>query len=155
MGAPIVVPFNNQPISTQKGTGTYTCPAGKYARVTVSVSGRAYVSALAGGASMQDMAISSGQFSESFDIWVSPGDTVSGTLSGASGGPSSSAANTGCVIASSATTVTVSHNATAIAQFRANVTAGFSDNSGAVACSMTFAGESSFHFFAQEYNIIS
>lgn len=37
MSAPIMLPFNHQPISTFPSTG-YTCPAGRYARVTPSQS---------------------------------------------------------------------------------------------------------------------
>lgn len=155
MGAPIVVPFNNQPVSTQKGTGTYTCPAEKYARVTVTVSGRAAVASITGANAMVDTVISSGQFNETMDIWVGPGDTVSGSLSNASGGPSGNASFSGAVAGSSTTTATVNHNGAAIGQFRCDVSAAYNDNSGSVATAINFTGASSFHFFAQEYNVIS
>jgi hypothetical protein len=39
MGAPIVVPFNFQPVAVSVRTASYTIPAGRYARVTVNVIG--------------------------------------------------------------------------------------------------------------------
>ena len=36
MSAPYIIPFNNQPSATGTQTGTYTVPAGKYARVNIS-----------------------------------------------------------------------------------------------------------------------
>jgi hypothetical protein len=36
MAAPYIIPFNHQPVSTGSQTGTYTVPAGKYARVNIN-----------------------------------------------------------------------------------------------------------------------
>ena len=41
MTAPFVIPFNFQPESVSVETGSYTVPAGKYARVTVNLEGSA------------------------------------------------------------------------------------------------------------------
>ena len=41
MSAPFIVPFNNQPTAVSVKTGSYTIPAGKYARVVVNLEGSA------------------------------------------------------------------------------------------------------------------
>lgn len=41
MSAPLVVPFNFQPSAVSVKTGSYTIPAGKYAKVTVNLEGSA------------------------------------------------------------------------------------------------------------------
>jgi hypothetical protein len=152
MSAPIVIPFDNKPVSTQKGTGTYTCPAGKYALVTVVVSGEAK-STLSGGApTTLNLDSTSGDFNESFSIWVNPGDTVSATLLNASG----TTTTTGGTITSATgvTTVTVNHNSNPIGIFRAAT--GISVvKDGAGTNTITRSGSSSFHFYAQEYSVVS
>lgn len=35
MSAPYIIPFNHQPVNAGRSTGTYTVPAGKYARVNL------------------------------------------------------------------------------------------------------------------------
>lgn len=41
MPAPIVVPFNFEPVAVSVRTASYTIPAGRYARVTVNLEGSA------------------------------------------------------------------------------------------------------------------
>lgn len=153
MASRLIVPFDNFPVSTQKGTGTYTCPAGKYALVTVTVSGEARSTfGGAGGGSGTASACSGGEFNESFNIWVRPGDTVSATLSNASGATSINSSQSGG--GSGTTTATVNHNASAIAIFRAQTSMSLYNGTGGT-LSITRTGTSSFHFYAQEYNIVS
>lgn len=153
MGSPIVVPFNNQPVSTQKGTGTYTCPAGKYARVQISVSGTArtlVTGSRPNAASQGDLDLTCDSFNESFDIWVGPGDTISASLSNPSG--STNVAAGSIQSAASEASATINHNGSPIATFRAVTQGTVGSNS---ATSFARSGSTSFHFFAQEYNIIS
>jgi hypothetical protein len=155
MASPIILPFNNQPVSTQKGTGTYTCPAGKYARVTVNVRARATAS-LTAAASLNATTPGTHETNvanESFDIWVGPGDTVSATLSNASG-TQAVGSNISLATRTAATTVTVNHNAAAIGIIEAVASCQVSTGAGGSA-TLTSSGSSSFHFFAQEYNILS
>lgn len=85
MSAPFFVPFNFQPISIQRGSGTYTVPAGKYARVSVNLS----VFCTPGFVSPTVM-VNPGVKSENVDIFLKSGDslTFTQTLSAASVNPS-------------------------------------------------------------------
>lgn len=155
MSAPIILPFNNQPVSTQKGTGTYTCPAGKYARVRVTIRARATarVSSLASASATTPATQETNVANESFEVWVGPGDTIAATLSNASG-TQAVAANIALAIRLSTTTVTVNHNGTAIAIIEATAGTQVATSAGGSA-TLESTGSSSFHFFAQEYNILS
>lgn len=145
----VIYPFNNQPISSQTGTGTYTCPVGKYARVTVTLSAAAVgVPSFAGSPSSNIGNGSSDSSSAVFDIWVKSGDTVSGTLSNASASTASATAG----FTSGTTTASYSVNSNVAGTIRA--TASVAHNSNAAAVS-TVTGSSSFHYHAQEYNEIT
>jgi hypothetical protein len=155
MSAPFFVPFNFQPASTAKGTGTYTCPAGKYALVTISVSGSAYPNSTL---TEHALAASSSQGSESFNetlnIWVRSGETVSASLSNASATQSSSGIFTGWLRALSQTTATINHSSSPIAVFRATGYQDAYDSNSTSGNNVTVsvAGNSSFHYYAQEFN---
>jgi hypothetical protein len=79
MSAPFFAPFNFQPASYQQGTtGTYTVPAGKYARVTINASmghTLALTNASAGGVWTLKF-LSTNSTNDSFDIWLYSGQTL-------------------------------------------------------------------------------
>jgi hypothetical protein len=79
MSAPFFAPFNFQPASYQQGTtGTYTVPAGKYARVTISTSlGHTLSLTNAGTGGVWTLRfLSTNSTNESFDIWLYSGQTL-------------------------------------------------------------------------------
>jgi hypothetical protein len=97
MPAKFIIPFNNEPVSTQQGTtATYTVPAGKYARVTISASighSLSMTDATSGGA-WATPATSINSVNETFEIWLYADQTL--------------------VLAASNTDASVSSNGTAI-----------------------------------------
>ena len=148
MSSKFILPFNNQPASSQKGTGTYTCPTGKYARVSISVSGTVVIAPSSATASASDTVCpDSDSFAHTFDVWVKAGDTISATATAASGTTSISAASSGT--RSSQTTIDVKHNSSSIGFFYAQAQA-YMYSTGAG--SLTSGGSTSFVWFAQEYN---
>jgi hypothetical protein len=76
MAAPFFVPFNFQPISIQRGSGTYTVPAGKYARVTINLSVFCTPGILNPGTFFN-----AGNQSENADIFLKSGDSLAFTQS--------------------------------------------------------------------------
>lgn len=85
MSAPYIIPFNNQPVATGASSSTYTVPANKYARVTITLSVTAYASGTndsafgntpAEGPSLAD--------SKTIVIWAKAADAISFSTSAAS-----------------------------------------------------------------------
>lgn len=145
----VFIPFNNEPVSTQIGnwTSTYTCPAGKYARVRVQCSGYAvglpgFTSSATGG----DISFcTSDSFAMSFDLWLKAAETVSGSITAASA--STGATARGAV--SSTSSVAVSKNGSTVANLFCAATAGHSI---AVSTSTsTVSGSASFYWVAEEF----
>jgi len=151
MPASILIPFDTKPVSTQRGTGTYTCPAGKFAKVTVTVSGTATSTFTPTTASTIIM-LTSGNFNHTFDVIVNPGDTISGSLSNASG--TTAVANGSGGAATGTTTATVNYNSNSIAVFQCETSASIW-NGGAGSINISRSGSSNFTWYAQEYGVIS
>jgi hypothetical protein len=90
-GAPIVVPFDFDPVNTVENTTSYTVPVGKYALVTIEVWAKAVVNQAdtvqptVPAASVGNVDINSDSKSESIQLWLSAGDAVTMTGSNASG----------------------------------------------------------------------
>lgn len=140
----LFIPFNHQPVSTSRGTGTFTCGSGKYARVRIQVSGAAYGVAAVDAASAASYSTSD-SFCDSFDVWVNDGDTISFSTSVAS-------ATTGSVTSGTASgnsSVTVNYNGSAIAAYRCYAAAGHSVGSPATS---TINGSADAYWYAEEYN---
>jgi len=157
MSAPFIIPFNMQPVSHQTGTGTYTCPAGKYAKVTVFIRGTATgVIGNGGAVDYLDMPIiTSDSFNSVFDVWVKSGDTIAATLTNPS-----TVGNTGAVLIGQHEYITaqvnasVAHNGTTIGTFAAKASCGCKYKTIASNI-LSISGTSGFNYFAQEFNIIS
>jgi hypothetical protein len=156
MSSPIVVPFNFRPVSIQRGTANYTCPAGKYAKVTINTSGAAFGSRsgvfFISPDSTHHRVIDS--FNKTVQIWVNSGDVISNALSNANSSVSSN--NTSSIrMATGETTSTINYNGNPIAIFRARGgdIAGGRSTEGFIEANVS--GNSSYHFYAEEYNQIS
>lgn len=144
----LFIPFNHQPVSTSRGTGTFTCGAGKYARVRVQISGTAYASNIAtNGSSTFGGGGSSDSFNYSFEIWVKSGDTVAFSAA------SAASASTGAVAAGTVTDSTyieVHYNGNVIA---VGECAAFAyHNLSAGTGSSSVSGNLNYIWYAEEYN---
>ena len=155
MASIVSIPFNFQPASTQKGTGTYTCPAGKYALVTVTTSGSAYPSSTSAANADGVASVVANDFNISTSYWVSAGDTISATLVNASGTQTTGMTFVGTALFGAQTTSTINHNGSPVGIYRARCTFSLYDAGGAASYDVTFSGSSSFYFFAQEFNQIT
>lgn len=160
MASNLIVPPTLQPVSTQKGTGTYTCPTGKWAIVSITASVASIASVTATGTVnttnvLSNSALSSGQDSTSFQIYVDEGDTVASLASLAAATNSYSGASSGTARTSGTTTLTIQHGGTAIGIIRAVGSAAHTINQTSGITTVEVNGSSSFHWFAQEYNIIT
>jgi len=149
MSADLFNPFNHQPISTQRGSGTYTCPAGKYARVVITLSGYALG---APGVAATDMSIAanSSSFSEAVDIWVKAGDVITFNIGVAS-------ATTGAVAAGSTSGVSAAeaiYNGTIFAKFIVGASAAHAVN-GATTTTSSISGAVEVNWYAAEYNVLT
>jgi hypothetical protein len=88
MSAPLYIPssptasFNNNPTSSARGTtASYTVPAGKYARVSISISHSYYTSTSFGGNTVQIPTTSNSVFGgtgivSAFDVWMKAGEIL-------------------------------------------------------------------------------
>lgn len=152
MTSRVFIPFDNRPVSQQRGTGTYTCPSGKFAKLTITVSGNAFSSWTIPGATNTFFNTNMGEFHQTFDIWVVAGDQVAATLSNASGTTSVGAGSGGS--SSNSTTATVNLNSNSIAVFLAR-TAWSAYNGSGGAVNVSYSGSSNFTWYAQEYNVVT
>lgn len=80
------IPFDNNPISTSQGdlSSSYTVPAGKFARVTVSISLRA---GIVPSVSVTGNGNQYCNDNVSFDFWLKSGDVLTKTNTFSSAGP--------------------------------------------------------------------
>lgn len=123
----VIIPFNHQPVSIDSGDTTYTCPAGKYARVTCSVSVSAACFSTTTDASL---AAAANSVATPF-FWLRAGDVLAFSNNSATGG-------------SPFTTVGISINSDTVAQFRVRV-----PDTGTITASV-------FNwFYAEEFNVVT
>lgn len=73
------VPFNNNPSGVDYGNTSrpYTCPAGKYARITATLYAETYGTAYNGGAGGISQMFDSSSNTTSLSFWIDAGDIVS------------------------------------------------------------------------------
>ena len=88
-GIPLQYPFNFHPVNTGRGTqaSSYTVPAGKYARVIITLSVTAYfTNASSGGSAADVLSHSDGSETVSFETYMTAGEqlTFSATAASAS-----------------------------------------------------------------------
>jgi len=150
MSADLFNPFNHQPISTQRGSGTYTCPAGKYARIVITLAG--YALGIPGTYTAQPIhiAATSSSFNETVDVWVKAGDVITFSLVTASG-------STGAVAEGSmsgASTASALYNGTVFAKFMAGAVATHAVQTSGTATSVLNGG-SEVNWYAAEYNVLT
>lgn len=159
------IPFNHQPVSVGRSTGTYTVPSGKYARVTVSayVSARTSANSSGSGFTISSYNTHGDTHNEVFHYWLSAGDSI--TFSGSSASGNATAAipgGAGLAYTSTAhadTTLSVDVNGNSSASLLARAIVNISvTNGGAAPINFVFAsfgGSFSCTFFYEEYNVIS
>jgi hypothetical protein len=80
MSSSYVIPFDNRPISSQRGTNAgYTVPGGKFAKVTIHIS-HAYYHSVSNGAwissSLEGNFFSSPGLSETIELWMKSGESI-------------------------------------------------------------------------------
>lgn len=171
MPAPIVVPFNFQPVNTGRSTTTYTVPAGRYSRVIINIGLTASSNLANATAASQAVAqggsigINSDTCSESIELWLKAGDVLSFTTTVASGSAtwtlssmSSGVMYTDSTSASSSATINL--NAASLATFYATAQAVFSMVATSVGSATsgtyaTFSGTSTVVITYAEFNVIS
>jgi hypothetical protein len=177
MASKLIIPFDNKPVSVQQaaGAGTYTVPAGKYAKVTIQANGwaRGYntiYTAVGGAATTSSLTCSntSNSFNETMEVWLNPGETVVLALTDASANDS--------IGITTASTTTITDFASCKSETYAKITINSVDfyfkaeassniggtythtGSGGSSASYFFAyvdGGSSCGYVAQEYAVIS
>lgn len=147
----IYIPPTMEPVSSQQGNGTFTCPAGKFARVRVQCSGSAYgVPGMPSTATGGDLAVSTADsFNVSFDVWCKAGDTIAGSATAASANTGATARGT----CSGSSTVGVTKNSNTIASFACHAVAGHSVGSGTP--TSTVSGTAQFYWSSEEFYILT
>lgn len=152
MAAPYIIPFNFQPVSTSSGSGTYTVPAGKYARITVTLNASVFMSSgsatTIGNFPSQGSSISD---SVVIDVWAKAGDAISFTSSVPS---STSAAGTPSAVGFVSGTCTSSANLNGVAFGRARASTTLTSSNSA-SSTVTVTGSVDALYYAEEYNVIS
>lgn len=151
MSAPYIIPFNFQPVNTGASTSGYTVPAGKYARVTISLQTEISVSTTANpsGAPSTDSLFTTGQDSSIATFWLKTGDVVSMTSTSGSG---SITIGSGSQVQRSSCYAAASINGTTVLTSRSVSSAMFQATAGYTAA---FSGSPSTGLFYEEFNQIS
>lgn len=94
MAAPYIVPFNHQPSETGDHPSTFTCGAGRYARVTITATVNFTPGVtLSGGPSSVSVSVTPVVTTQYY--WLKAGDTISIVESSGSNGTTSISANEG------------------------------------------------------------
>lgn len=94
MSAPYIIPFNHQPSEVGDNPSTFTCGAGRYARVTLTATVNFTPGiTISGGPS--SVAVSVTPVFASQTYWIRAGDTINIVESSGSNGTSSISANEG------------------------------------------------------------
>jgi hypothetical protein len=173
MPAPFIIPFNNQPVNTGVTAASYTVPAGKYARVIVSIG---LTATFSNGGSLTNIGsttsgstnygVNTGHFNDKIELWLKAGDVLAFTTSLASGTISTVAGATiggqfEARSASSQTSSTITLNASALATFYATASVYHHQTFPAAAGTLvaatigTFAGTATVVTHFEEFNVIS
>lgn len=155
MAAPFIIPFDNNQTSDDFGNPgrTYTCPAGKYARVTVTLSAIATGNITAASAVANDaFGTSNNSNATSFEIWVTAAQVVSVTTVEAS----NTNTGTGPAFRNAAATTTSSClvDSNLVGEINASAKA-FHQGGGAGTTTVIVDGSGAANFHVAEYNIIS
>jgi hypothetical protein len=150
MASPYIIPFNHQPVSSAAiSGGSYTCPAGKYARVvlTLSASARGTCNTLSVISNSTTSGLSSTQ-----EFWLRAGQTITTSTTIASGSATPSS-NTSSLLLSSDSIASATIGGVQVAKIMAPAT--IQVTSAVASTTLTMTGAASADFYYEEYNVIS
>lgn len=143
MSSPYIMPFNNMPANTGAGSTTYTVPAGKYARVTISIEAAFNIELTSQQITYPTISCQS----QIFTVWMRAGDVLSGSLTGATAGTVS--ANSHFSRSSGANAlINSSVIGTTVAIFN-----GY--NTGGSTATVSVTNRNNFFYWYEEFNVIS
>ena len=155
----LIIPFNHQPILKGVSTTTYTPTAGRYARVVVTLIANAFATAAMNSSGTVPGAVSyvtsDGLQNDSFEIWITDAETLTGTTAVASSAGATTFSTGGTFLHSQGGTSSASvlQNAVTIASVSARslaVQVSTVAGSGTINIA-TISGEASFRFNYEEY----
>ena len=161
MSAPYIIPFNHQPMNVVSGSGSYTVPSGKYARVCVTLGSAISLGVLTGSAtafSGATIVATSANNQVVIDVYLKAGDVLSfSTTSAASysvltSGGASSATFYPNTTASSLVSINSVIFSSAISNLSGIVQVSGSSNS---TMGFTPSANNIGYYISQEYNVIS
>ena len=140
-----------QPVATVVGTGSYTVPAGKWARVLVNLSASARGGTVTfPSQSSQHVAVSGTTCNEDAELFLKSGDVLTSSLTNASGTLSAQSFSANAAgVGSASSTASIAVNGTTIKTCRANVTGAII--TGLDMLTISFTGDTSYGFIALEY----
>jgi len=152
MGSPMIIPFNFQPVNTVVGTtASYTVPAGKYAKVSITASASSRLAPGSGSSSQYSInTLSASSNSDTKDIMLKSGDVLTSSLTNASGSHSTS--TTVITQGSSESVVNVMVNGVVIFSVRAPISTGVNTTSNPAVLLCNYTGSTSVGYIASEYN---
>ncbi len=153
MSAIISIPFNHQPVNTGAGSGTYTVPAGKYARLTFNCVAEAYLTL----SNSTGLNLTNGNSAESNvsngTVYLKSGDIISTSTSGASGSYTRTTAGTEPANAVGISQGAILLNGTVFNRVYARVSSMFTAQSSQP--TVTANGSASVSYFYEEFTNIS
>jgi hypothetical protein len=153
MSAPMIIPFNFQPVNTVVGTtATYTVPAGKYAIVRLDGTAVAKISSAYASTTGVNASPTATAGNKSSEIILKSGDILSSSLSNAGGSVAGDGNGAGGSAESIATYLV---NGVAIFVVKAVISCTTAYNSNGMPSVINFSGTTTLGYLASEYNIIS
>ena len=136
---------------TVVGTGSYTVPTGKTARILASISASAYTTSTSGTHNGPGTLLAKGgEDSSIIELFLKSGDVITTSLVNASGSISVSSTY-GWIENSSSSIASLLVNGVIIATVRAVVTASIFAQGTTLFPSITFSGATSFGYISNEY----
>ena len=143
----LFVPFNHRPVANSTGSGASTCPAGKYARVTVNLA-TTNVASCGVVSSTVSMTASGEANTLTTEIWIRETDEIDFTVS--SGSSTTGSVNFGFCSGTQASNARF--NGDTFATCRAVASAG---HVGTATATSTTTGSSDNVWYAEEYNVLT
>jgi len=142
----LFVPFDHRPVATiPKSNAGYTVPAGKYARISGTITVVASANGTSNNGTQFGVAIQSQGSSVPFSFWLTEGDVVTIGSDSASGSFSSTVQTSGFSDAR------ILINSVIVARVYASASGGYGIGSGTVTVSGSISGGTTINYLVEEY----
>lgn len=151
----IFIPFNHQPANIPTPAASYTCPAGKYARVVATLNVDAYISAYSPDSNSDFVYYTeTGGKCESIELWITEGDVLTKTETAPTDTSNTSVNTSALVEAIASISINSGGGAVVVSEITARASARIA-NGGATNDILTASSTATVKWHIEEYNVLT